>query len=146
TQFTEIQPTVSPDGHWLAYATNETGNNEIYVRHFPDGDGGQHQVSSHGGSDPRWSRDGRTLYFLDNASRLQAAHIRTAPTFEVTDVTPLFDASAYINDGFHQSYDVEPDGRSFLFLRQRPGAQGMQGPRAVLVQHWFSDLKARQQR
>ncbi|HET7023633.1 MAG TPA: protein kinase [Gemmatimonadales bacterium] len=146
TRFTELSPAVSPDGHWLAYASNETGGNEVYVRRFPDSEGGQHQVSSHGGAEPRWSRDGRTLYFLDNDSRLMAAQVRTAPEFEVTGVTPLFDAPHYIRDGFHQSYEVAPDGRSFFFLRARPGAQGDLGPRPVLVQHWFADLKAHQQR
>jgi hypothetical protein len=103
-------------------------------------------VSTHGGADPRWSRDGRTLYFLDDASRLQAAQVRTAPAFAVGAVTPLFDASAYTNDGFHQSYEVAPDGRSFYFLRQRPGPQGALGPRPVLVQHWLTELQARQAR
>ncbi|HEU4763448.1 MAG TPA: protein kinase [Gemmatimonadales bacterium] len=147
TRFTELSPAVSPDGRWLAYASNETGTNEVYVRRFPDSEGGQRQVSAHGGAEPRWSRDGRTLYYLDNDSRLMAAEVRTAPEFEVTAIKPLFDAPPYIlRDGFHQSYEVAPDGRSFLFLHQRPGPQGAVGPRPVLVQHWLSDLAARLRR
>jgi len=100
--FTELHPAVSPDGHWLAYTSIESGANEVYVRPFPATTGGRWQVSNGGGSEPRWSPDGRELFYLDGGLRLVAAQIRSGPSFEVTELKPLFDASGYAVDPFHQ--------------------------------------------
>ena len=82
-RFTEMHPAVSRDGHWLAYTSNESGANEVYVRPFPETSRGRWQVSTGGGSEPIWSPDGRELFFLDGATRLVAADVRTVPAFEV---------------------------------------------------------------
>lgn len=103
----------SPDGNWVAYASDDSGTIEIYVRAFP---GGQTQVrvSADGGDVPRWSRDGRQLFFY-NDEKLMAANVTaTGSTFEVTPVTPLFNCRP--PDGFRRLfYDVTPDGR-FLMM------------------------------
>ena len=65
--FTELQPALSRDGRWLAYTSNESGTNEVYVRPFPDTGRGPVQVSNGGGAEPRWSPDGREVFFLDAA-------------------------------------------------------------------------------
>src|SRR5690348_4195400 len=65
TGFTEQEPAISPDGRWLAYASNESGANEVYVRPFPATTAARWQVSTGGGEAPRWSSDGRELYFYD---------------------------------------------------------------------------------
>jgi Tol biopolymer transport system component len=143
TSFTEMHPAVSRDGHWLAYTSNESGTNEVYVRPFPGASGGRWQVSNGGGAQPVWSPDGRELYFLDGASQLVAAEIRTAPSFEVIGRRPLFDAVRFVLDAFHQSYDVTPDGRAFIFARGRASTRASDLPRPVLVEHWFTDLRGR---
>ena len=133
--FTELTPSVSPDSRWLAYVSNESGTNEVYVRPFPNTDAGRWQVSVSGGWEPRWSRDGRTLFFLDANKRMTAAHLGLAAGFEVTSVEPLFDANGFRLDGYHQSFEVTADGR-FVFRapRQEPGA--VAGARVVWVENW----------
>ena len=76
SNFTELHPAVSPDGHWLAYTSNESGTNEVYVRPFPATTGARWQVSNGGGMQPRWAADGRELFYLDGTGRLVAAQIR----------------------------------------------------------------------
>ena len=136
TPLTELHPAVSPDGRWLAYASNQSGfTNEVYVRPFGDASGGRWQVSNGGGAQPVWAPNGRELFYLDGQARLMAAQVQSGPTFEVGSVTPLFDARRFIRDDFHQSYGVTPDGRSFLFAmarqrrrRRRVASAGVGGP------------------
>jgi len=139
--FTELTPSLSPDGRWLAYASNESGTNEIYVRPFPEAASARFQVSNGGGQEPRWSTDGRELFFIDPASRLVAAQIRTAGGFTVTGITPLFSTAPFVRPGFHQSYVVTRDGR-FLFNRVEQGSDGANLP-LVEVTNWFADIRAR---
>ncbi len=140
--FTELHPAVSPDGRWLAYASNESGTNEVYVRPFPNTTDGRWQVSNAGGSGPRWSRDGSELYFLDAGSRLIAAQVVRGAAFVATSSRPLFDASAFLLDPFHQSYDVTRDGH-FVFASPRQLATSERAPRMVRVDNWFRDVEAR---
>jgi serine/threonine-protein kinase len=141
--FSEYHPALSPDGRWVAYTSNESGTQEVYVRPFPDARGGRWQVSNGGGTEPLWSPDGHELFFLDAGSHLTAARVQTAPAFAVTGTTPLFDISGYVIDAFHQSYDVTPDGKSFIFARPRRQAAGLRGPQLVWADHWFTDVEAR---
>jgi len=142
TRFTEMHPAVSPDGRWLAYTSNESGANEVYVRAF-GATGGRWQVSNGGGMSPVWGPGGRELFFLGGAGRLVAAELVTEPGFAVARLTPLFEVTGFVVDPFHTSFSVSPDGRSFLFSRRRASPSSGARPRPVLVQHWLSDLKAR---
>jgi serine/threonine-protein kinase len=143
TPFTELHPALSPDGKWVAYASNESGAYEVYVRPFPDPSGGRWQVSNGGGAGPVWAPDGRELFYLNFNGRLIAAQVQSTPTFAVGNLTPLFDASRFALDFFHQSFDVTPDGRSFIFAApRRPGA-GAKGPQVVWVDHWLDEVDAR---
>jgi serine/threonine-protein kinase len=143
SEFTELHPAVAPDGRWLAYASNESGTNEVYVRPFPATSGARWQVSNGGGQAPVWSRDGRELYFVDGQGGLVAAQVRAAATFEVGELRPLFDALGFTLDAFHQTYDVLPGGRGFLFLRERRTGQAASAPAIVYAENWFADLQAR---
>jgi eukaryotic-like serine/threonine-protein kinase len=141
--FTELHPAISPDGRWLAYTSIESGENEVYVRPFPATTGARWQVSNGGGSQPRWSSDNRELFYLDAAFRVVAAEVRTAPTFEVAELRPLFDASGFFRDGFHQSYEVLPGGRGFVFLRPHQAGHTTPGVTLVEAEHWLDDVRAR---
>jgi Tol biopolymer transport system component len=143
SSFTELHPAFSPDGHWLAYTSIESGENEVYVRPFPATTGARWQVSNGGGSQARWSSDSRELFYLDRALRMVAAEVRTAPTFEVAELRPLFDASGFSLDGFHQSYEVLPGGRGFVFLRPHQAGQRAIGVTLVQAEHWLDDVRAR---
>ena len=103
---------VSPDGKWIAYVSNETGINEVYVRPFPEAAGGKWLVSADGGSSPRWSPVGGELFYL-RGQRLMAATYTATPTFTVqrrSVVVPDSVVSAHYLTG---GYDVSPDGRRF---------------------------------
>jgi serine/threonine-protein kinase len=142
TAFTELHPAISPDSKWLAYTSNESGSNEVYVRPFPNVGEGRWQVSNGGGFQPVWSPDGTELFYLTTTLRLMAAEVQTTPAFDVIDVRPLLDASGFAIDPFHQAYSVEPGSRSFLFARQQ-GEAGSRPQAAVLVERWLADVAAR---
>jgi len=142
SRFTEVNPALSPDGRWLAYTSDESGINEVYVRPFPDTKGGRSQVSNRGGTEPRWSRDGRELFYLDGDLHLNAVRVHAVPTFAASGHKLLFDVSNFVVAGFHQSYDVMPDGHTFLFVSARR-AGGQSAPQIVWADRWFSDVAAR---
>jgi serine/threonine-protein kinase len=141
--FEELHPALSWDGRWMAYASNESGQYEVYVRPFPATQSGRWQVSIGGGAAPRWSPDGKELYYL-NGNRLIAARLVTSPTFGVTQRTPLFSVAEFDLDLFHTSYQVTPDGRFFVFLASPDRLAHRQSTgRLVLVNNWFTELRAR---
>jgi serine/threonine-protein kinase len=114
----EMAPVLSPDGRWMAYVSNESGQAEVHVRAFP-GMEGRTQVSLDGGSEPLWSRDGRELFYRSGTA-LYAAEVRTSPTFDVVKRTRLFADPGYVGDITHAYYDVTPDGR-FVMVRELSG-------------------------
>ncbi len=101
--YNEQQGQFSPDGQWIAYASDETGSFEVYVQSFPAG-AGKFRVSTDGGSQPRWRRDGKELFFISATARLMAVDVKTAPSFESGTPQELFDpqipASAWLTDSF----------------------------------------------
>ncbi len=136
TPFMERAPTVSPDGRWLAYASTESGRDEVYVRPFP-GPGGRWQVSSGGGSEPRWAHSGRELFYR-SGNDLVAVEVRTSPSFVVGSRKRLFAVGAYQPNPNHAGYDVFPGDRTFAFIRSVGESQQM-----VLVLNLFDELRAR---
>ncbi len=145
SRFSEMEPAVSPDSRWIAYTSNESGVSEIYVRPFPNTNDGRWQVSLNGGDSPVWSPDGRSLYYLRGDSRLVEARLEGGTAFGVASRQPLFDATNYAASGFHQSFVVEPDGKTFLFAVSAQAGVGFMAasPTLVWVDHWFTDLKQR---
>ena len=78
---------ISPDGRWLAYHSNESGRNEVYVRPFPNVDGGRWQISTGGGTRPLWARSGRELFYLDDNGLLTSVAVQTTPGFNAANPT-----------------------------------------------------------
>lgn len=113
----EIHPMVSPDGRWLAYASDETGQNEIYVVSFP-GAGQRQRISSGGGDQPLWARDGRRLFYRE-ANKVVAVDVTPGPLFVAGRSVILFQGT-YSGRGGNgaPNYEVSADGRSFLMIRQ----------------------------
>ncbi len=133
--FDERTPRLSPDGRWLAYASNESGasGHEIFVRAFP-GPGPRIQISQGGGLEPLWSADGRRIYYRDG-QRMRVATLRASPSFEVIARDSLFDDD-FASDGVHADYDVARDG-SFVLL-DPVGNAGV-----VVVVNWAAELDER---
>ncbi len=129
------QPRVSPDGKWLAYVSNQSGREEVYVRPLSGG-GARVAVSTGGGGEPLWARDGSHLYYRAGGWLL-AARVVTAPAFAVLGRDTLFDAP-YTSDLFHPNYDVAPDGKSFVMIR--PVEQDRQ---LIMVVNWIEELRQR---
>ena len=88
-KYLEIQPKISPDGRWMAYLSDESGKNEIYVRPFPEVNKGRWQISTSGGNSPLWSRDGRELFYR-SADSVMAVAVQTEPTFKPGKPEVLF--------------------------------------------------------
>jgi len=118
TNFEERGGQFSPDGKWIAYESNESGRFEIYIQPFP-GPGGQSQVSTNGGAQVRWRRDGKELFYIALDGRLMAVPIRLASntqTIEAGSPIPLFATrvGGALSFPFNQQYDVSSDGQRFL--------------------------------
>ncbi|HYW30143.1 MAG TPA: protein kinase [Gemmatimonas sp.] len=139
TKAEEFSPTVSPDGRWLAYASDETGRTEVYVRPFPDVSGGRFAVSRMGGSEPVWSRSGRELYYRDGDQRLVAAQIAAGAPFRIAGEQVLFSTRDYLTDNRHRNYTVAPDDGTFYFVKSMAG-QGAQS-QGVVTLNWFEELR-----
>ncbi len=129
------QPRVSPDGKWLAYVSNESGREEVYVRALANG-GARVAVSTDGGGEPLWAPDGKRLFYRTGA-RLMAAHIATAPSLAATARDTLFEGP-YTTDPFHPNYDVAPDGKSFVMVRPVEANRQL-----VMVVNWIQELRQR---
>jgi serine/threonine-protein kinase len=127
TPFVEQYPTVSRDGRWLAFVSDQSGRQEVYVRGL-DGDGDLVQVSREGGTEPVWGPDGRELFYLSTEGQvnLMAATIRPSPpAIEVVERRVLFASTDYVGTNPHANYDVSPDGRTFAMVRRSPATRVM---------------------
>jgi serine/threonine protein kinase len=137
TPFDERTAQFSPDGRWLAYASDETGEFEIYVQPFP-GPGQKWQVSTDGGAYPRWRRDGKEIFFLKFPEKtLMAAEVKPGSTFAVGEPKALFQTQIKRTD-FGTQYDVPPDGSRFLIntLVDEGKTEAL-----TVVQNWTVGLK-----
>lgn len=141
TPFDEAEPDVSPDGRWIAYASNESGRYEVYVRAL-SGRGERIAISTDGGREPVWARDGKELFYR-NGDRLMTVPIRLGETLSAGRPAIQFEKTGFyfLPQVEARQYDVAPDGRSFVMI-QVPGAQ-TPSPAPVLVTNWFAELASR---
>ncbi len=136
TNFDSRNGRFSPDGRWIAYRSNESGKREIYVRPFPTppGGGGKWMVSQGGGSEPRWRRDGKELYFEAPDGNLMVSEVNgSGAAFQAGIPKPLFKASSPFD------WDVNADGTRFLFPIV-DAVEKTQSPFTVVL-NWMSLLK-----
>src|SRR5205823_1671357 len=110
----EVAPRISPDGKWLAYSSDESGSYQVYVTPIP-GPGGRLQISQGIGVMPVWSHDGRRLFYI-SYSQLMEANLVFSPDVRVQSRRKLLDDVSR-GPPTHASYDVAPDGKHFLFLK-----------------------------
>jgi Tol biopolymer transport system component len=135
TQFVETMPRISPDGKWIAYTTDESGANQVVVQPFPGG-GAKTFVSTDGGSEPVWSRDGRRIFYR-TPQKFYVATVRSDPAFTVVTREPLFD-DTYLGSGLpHANYDVSPDGTHLVLIKAAERSQ------LLVVYNWTAELRAR---
>jgi eukaryotic-like serine/threonine-protein kinase len=137
TPFTESGPSFSPDGHWLAYISDESGRYEIYVQPYP-GPGGKYQISTDGGTEPAWNPNGRELFYR-SGEKMMAVDITTQPSFSAGKPKMLFQGPYAPSSATFPFYDVSPDGQRFLMIK--PNEQTPSVTQIVVVQNWFEELK-----
>jgi serine/threonine-protein kinase len=137
----ELWAEVSPDGRWLAYDSDESGQFEVYVRPFPHPyEGSRWQISSAGGRQPLWARDGRELFYRDYSGALKAVPVTPGEKFIPGRPGTVFEGSGYSGSGSQgggRTYDVAPDGARFLMLKSAPGRP----PEIFVVLNWFEELR-----
>jgi serine/threonine-protein kinase len=147
--YDEAQPQISPDGRWMVYTSKESGQNQIYVRPFPDVNAGRWQISTSGGDSPLWSRDSREVFYR-NGDEVMAVSVKTAPTFSFETPRVLFRGTyvsnvfRFPNDDF-DTWDISPDGKRFLMIKEVGSISSeAAGPRKInIVLNWFEELKQR---
>ena len=146
TEYRENAPRLSPDGRWLAYSSNVTGGVEIWVRPYP-GPGAPVRMTSSGGDDPVWSRDGRELFYVEGQRgtpdvRLMGVRVETTPEFRFEPPQVLVDGGFATSSRFSGAYDVASDGRFVMIKSSAPQATDAQSlpDQLTVVTHWFEEL------
>ena len=150
-EWLETTPALSPDGRWLAYASNETGPStpRIYVQPFPNIDDGLWNVSLNMGVNPVWSPDGRELFYEELiGDDLLVAQVEAEPTFSRRTPELLFNLSGYALGGSPEgvrAFDIEPDGDRFIFRKQAAAQTSDEEPfnGLIFVENWFQELTER---
>ncbi len=137
--FLDRRGTISHDGRWLAYESDESGRSQVYVRPFPDVKRAKRQVSVDGGTLPRWSRDGRELFFLNESLEMVAVPVSLSPAFSMGVPQLLFKADFTSPPS---AFAVHPDGKRFLMTR-RVGSQRDVPDQLIVVQNFLEELRAK---
>jgi serine/threonine-protein kinase len=140
TPANETSAVISPDGRWLAYVSDASGVNEIFVRDLSAG--GQWQVSAAGGEEPRWSGTGHELYFRRD-TQLLAISVEAGAQFRASEPRVVVDGIYNLRSGSLMSYDVDPKRERFLMIRPANNSESSPITSLRVVLNWFTDLRAK---
>jgi Tol biopolymer transport system component len=138
--YDEMYANVSPDGRWLLYTSNESGRTEVYLRPFPNVEGGRWQVSTDGGTAPLWAHSGREIFYLSGDGEMVAVEITTSPSFEIGPRQVLFQTADWRRSSDRHYYAVSPDDQRFIMVRDL--GEGTPAT-VILVENFFEELKAK---
>jgi len=139
SSFNEMWPAFSPDGRWLAYASNETGRSEVYVRPFLGGDG-KWQVSNEGGNHPTWSSNGKQLLYRNNSGGIMVAEYKTAGgSLQADKPKPWSEIELVVQ--FTRNLALHPDGKRFAVLKNPQGQAAEKHDKLVMVQNFMDELR-----
>jgi Tol biopolymer transport system component len=141
TPFNEGGARFSPDGRWVAYVSDESGRPEIYVQPYP-GPGGKWQVSTDGGTEPAWNRNGRELFYR-SGNKMMAVETMTSPSFSAGKPRVLFEGEYAVTEypQLGSDYDVSADGQRFLMVKET--ARTVSNEQINVVLNWLEELKRR---
>jgi eukaryotic-like serine/threonine-protein kinase len=131
----QTAPRFSPDGHWLVYTSDESGKREIYVRAYP-GPGAKLKISTDGGVEPLWNRNGHELFYR-NGDQVLSVDISARPSLSASKPRVLFEGQYLRAQGSLPDYDVSPDGQRFLMIK----AVELNVTQVNVVLNWFEELK-----
>jgi eukaryotic-like serine/threonine-protein kinase len=144
TAANEVQPAFSPDGRWMAYASDESGVYEVYVRPFPGNGGGKWQISSGGGKLPVWSREGKNLFFESPDDRIMLASYAVNGKSFAANKPRLWSDQQLIAPTGDLNFDVAPDGTSIEALVPRPAAEeNKTSLHVTFLLNFFDELRRR---
>jgi len=143
TSFDEQHGMISPDGHWLAYESNSSGQSEVWVRPFPNTSVAQYQISTSGGTRPVWAHNGKELFFMGVDSTLMGVPVEaTATKWNAGTPTKLLESRYYTGGGNpNRAYDVSADGRRFLMIKAASADPATVPPNIIVVLHFDEELK-----
>jgi len=128
----ELAPVVSPDGRWMAYVSNYSGADEVYVTSFPVA-GARVKLSNKGGHSPTWGPDGKTLYYLEGL-KMVAVTVETEPAIRVLRREVLFE-DEFVQYRWSRQYDITPDGKRFVMIKNPPRGN------VEVITNWFAELR-----
>jgi len=143
TASTEVEPAFSPDGRWLAYGSNESGTFELFVRPFP-GPGGKWQVSTGGGNYPRWSRNGKELFYRTADSKIMVTTYAASGDSFRADKPQLWSPGQFADLGnYFYTFDLHPDGKRFAVLKAPGTEQNAAVNKVGFIFNFFDELRAK---
>ncbi|HSA55391.1 MAG TPA: protein kinase [Gemmatimonadaceae bacterium] len=144
TPYDESAFALSPDGRWIAYHSDETGQPEVFVRPFPNTNDAKEQISTGGGRAPLWSRDGRELFYLRADHTMMAVPVAAGAEWQRSEPRALFQlrsALAQLEPSYYAPWDIAPDGR-FIFARSLEGGRDRRAP-LIVIENWMEEVKAK---
>ena len=136
TEYDNFAASVSPNGKWIAYTSNESKENEVYVRPFPSVDSARWTVSVNGGSEARWSHSGREIFYRTASGDMMAVPVAPGVVFQPGSPVKLFSGTQLLSDTYHPTWDVSPDDKHFIMVRNAQKNAQLLG----IVINWSAEI------